>query len=63
MESVCEISSSNVIGNKISDNNTREDLMEQINRNKDIVVDLERTSPHVCFCLIEYNLDWFPLAS
>lgn len=29
MESVGEISSPNVIGNKISDNNKREDLMEQ----------------------------------
>ena len=41
----------------------KEDSMEQINRNKDIVVDLERTAHHVCFCLIEDNLDWFPLAS
>ena len=40
----------------------REKLLEQINRNKDIVVDLEKTSPHVCFCLIQKRIDWFPLA-
>lgn len=41
----------------------KEKLLEQINRNKDIVVDLERTSPHVCFCLIGKISDWLLLAS
>lgn len=42
----------------------KEDLIGKINRNKDIIVDLERTSPHVCFCLIEkslFDLIWFSM--